>query len=58
MVAHIADLWERTVDGRRIRTERYGKGRRGLAHYDDTDGLARSKTFARKQLRALRAQMS
>jgi hypothetical protein len=47
-VSHIADLWERTFDGRRIRTERYGKGRRWLARYDDPDGRARSKTFARK----------
>ncbi len=47
-MAHIADLWERTVDGRRIRTERYGKGRRWLARYDDPDGRARSKTFVRK----------
>ncbi len=47
-MAHIADLWERIVDGRRIRTERYGKGRRWLARYDDPDGRTRSKTFARK----------
>lgn len=47
MGAHRGSL-ERTVDGRRIRTERYGKGRRWLARYDDPDGRARSKTFARK----------
>ena len=47
-MAHIADLWERTVDGQRVRTNRFGKGRRWLARYDAPDGRARSKTFARK----------
>lgn len=47
-MAHIADLWERTVDGQRVRTERYGKGRRWLARYEDPDARARSKAFARK----------
>ncbi len=47
-MAHIADLWERTVEGQRVRTDRFGKGRRWLARYDASDGRARSKTFARK----------
>jgi integrase len=47
-VGHVADLWERTVDGRRVRTDRYGAGRRWLARYEDPDGRPRSKAFARK----------
>ena len=47
-MAHIADLWERAVDGHRVRTDRYGKGRRWLARYEAPDGRSKSKTFARK----------
>ena len=47
-MAHIADLWERAADGHRVRTDRYGKGRRWLARYEAPDGRAKSKTFARK----------
>ena len=47
-MGHVADTWERTVDGRRVRTDRYGAGRRWLARYEDLDGRARSKAFARK----------
>ncbi len=46
-MAHIPDLWERTVDGQRLRTDRYG-GRRWLARYEAPDGRPRSKVFARK----------
>ncbi len=47
-MGHVADTWERTVDGRRVRTDRYGAGRRWLARYEDLDCRARSKAFARK----------
>lgn len=47
-MAHIQDRWEKTTDGRRIRTDRYGKGRRWRARYLDPDGNERNKTFARK----------
>jgi integrase len=47
-VAHIQDLWERTVDGRRERTDRFGRGRRWQVRYLDPDGHHRSRTFARK----------
>jgi integrase len=47
-VAHIQDRWERTVDGRRIRTARYGNGKRWQARYRDPDGHERTRDFARK----------
>ncbi len=48
-MAHIQDLWEKIVDGRRIRTSRYGKGNRWQARYLDPDGRERTCTFERKQ---------
>jgi integrase len=48
-VAHVQDLWEKTVAGRRVRTSRYGKGNRWQARYLDPDGHERTRTFARKQ---------
>lgn len=48
-MAHVQDLWEKTVGGRRIRTSRYGKGNRWQARYLDPDGHERTRTFARKQ---------
>jgi integrase len=48
-VAHVQDLWEKTVDGRRVRTDRHGKGRRWQARYHDPDGRERTRTFDRKQ---------
>lgn len=47
-MAHIQDRWEKTIDGQRVRTDRYGKGRRWRARYLDPDGHERNKTFARK----------
>jgi len=47
-MAHIEDRWEKTVDGIRIRTDRYGQGMRWRARYLDPDGHHRSKMFARK----------
>jgi hypothetical protein len=48
-VAHVQDLWEKTVAGRRVRTSRYGKGNRWQARYLDPEGQERTRTFARKQ---------
>ncbi len=48
-MAHVQDLWEKTVGGRRIRTSRYGKGNRWQARYLDPDGHERTRTSARKQ---------
>lgn len=47
-MAHIQDRWERTVDGRRVRTDRYGNGKRWQARYRDPDGNERTRDFARK----------
>lgn len=47
-MAHIQDRWERTVDGERVRTARYGKGKRWQARYLDPDGSERCRDFARK----------
>jgi integrase len=48
-MAHIQDRWETTVDGKRVRTDRFGQGKRWRARYLDPAGNERSKTFARKQ---------
>ncbi len=47
-MAHIEDRWEKAVDGRKIRTARYGKGMRWRARYHDPDGNERSQMFARR----------
>lgn len=48
-MAHVQDLWAKSVDGRRVRTDRYGKGRRWQARYFDPDSRERTRTFDRKQ---------
>ncbi len=48
-MAHVQDLWEKTVDGERVRTARYGRGNRWQVRYRDPDSVERTKTFARKQ---------
>jgi integrase len=45
----VQDLWEKTVDGRRERTARHGKGSRWQARYHDPDGRERTRMFDRKQ---------
>ncbi len=47
-MAHIQDRWERTVDGERVRTTHYGRGKRWHARYRDPDCHERTKDFARK----------
>jgi integrase len=47
-VAHIEDRWEKTVNGQRLRTARFGQGNRWRARYLDPRGRERSRTFARK----------
>ena len=48
-MAHVQDLWEKIVDGRRVRTDRYGKGHRWQARYLDPDSRERTRMFDRKQ---------
>lgn len=48
-MAHVQDLWEKKVGGRRVRTSRYGKGNRWQARYLDPEGRERTRTFVRKQ---------
>lgn len=48
-MAHLQDLWEKAVDGRRLRTDRHGTGSRWQARYDDPDGRERTRMFGRKQ---------
>lgn len=47
-MAHVEDRWEKVVSGRKVRTDRYGKGERWRARYLDPNGKERSRTFARK----------
>ncbi len=47
-MAHIEDRWERDADGKRVRTDRYGRGDRWRARWFDPDGRERSRSFARK----------
>jgi integrase len=47
-MAHIQDRWERTVDGKRVRTARYGNAKRWQARYRDPDGHERTRDCARK----------
>jgi hypothetical protein len=44
-VAHIEDRWFKQEDGRRVRTELYGKGQRYRVRYIGPDGRERSKSF-------------
>lgn len=48
-MAHVQDRWERIVDGRRVRTDRYGQGKRWQARYLDPEGRERTQAFDRKQ---------
>jgi integrase len=48
-MAHVQDRWEKVVDGRRVRTSRFGKGKRWQARYFDPEGKERAQDFARKQ---------
>lgn len=47
-MAHVEDRWEKLVGGRKVRTDRYGRGDRWRARYLDPAGRERSQTFARK----------
>lgn len=48
-MAHVQDRWERIVDGQRVRTDRYGQGKRWQARYVDPEGRERTQAFERKQ---------
>lgn len=47
-MAHVEDRWEKVVNGRKVRTDRHGRGDRWRARYLDPTGRERSQTFARK----------
>lgn len=52
-MAHVADLWMSTVKGddgapKKVRTKRYGKGKRWLARWVDDEGESQSKAFEKK----------
>src|ERR1051325_10452780 len=47
-MAHVEDRWQKTVDGRTVKTARHGKGLRWRARYRDPSGRERSKTFAKR----------
>lgn len=44
-MGHIEDRWIKSKDGRRVKTERHGKGDRYRVRYLDPDGRERSKSF-------------
>jgi len=46
-MAHVEDRWHAVRGGRKVRTDRYGSGKRWKARYE-VDGRARAKSFARK----------
>lgn len=47
-MAHVEDRWEKVVDGRRVRTDRFGKGLRWTARHREAGGRERKQSFARK----------
>jgi integrase len=48
-VAHVRDQWFKTgEDGRRLKTARYGVGRRWLVSYQDTAGRRHARSFDKK----------
>jgi integrase len=48
-MAHVEDRWHKVDErGRRIRTERYGSGRRWRARWNDLNGRERSQSFDRR----------
>ncbi|MFJ9447249.1 tyrosine-type recombinase/integrase [Kitasatospora sp. NPDC101235] len=56
MAGHIQDRWYKTEPGpdgkpRRVRTDRYGKGKRYRARYIGPDGTEKSKSFPDRQKR-------
>lgn len=60
MAGHIHDRWTRPgAGGRRVRTDRWGRGKRWLARWVDPDGKERSKACDTKdEAAALLAQVS
>lgn len=45
---HTEDRWEKLVDGARVRTDRYGQGKRWRGRSTDADGRNRSQALSRK----------
>lgn len=48
MTGHVQDRWHRVVDGRRVRTNEYGRGLRWRARWMDVAGKEHSKSFEHK----------
>jgi len=44
----VADQWHRKVDGKRVRSDRYGRGKRWLARWTDQSGRKTAQAFASK----------
>lgn len=47
-MAHVEDRWYRVVEGKKVQTERHGKGRRWRARWLEPDGHERSRSFDRR----------
>jgi integrase len=47
-VASIGDRWHVTKAGRRVRSDRYGKGLRWVVRYRDPSGASRNRSFERR----------
>src|SRR4051794_9311261 len=47
-MAHVADTWFRTIDGRKVATARNGRGKRWQAAYRDPTGRERARAFGTK----------
>lgn len=47
-MAHVEDRWEQMLEGRKVRTERHGTGKRWRARWRDPQGKHRSRGFERK----------
>jgi hypothetical protein len=47
-MAHVQDRCEKIVDGERVRSARYGTGKRWRARYLDPHGVERTRAFDRK----------
>ena len=47
-MASIADRWHQVKDGQRVRTDRYGAGKRWQVRYRDPAGASRNRSFERR----------
>ena len=47
-MADVDDQWHKLVDGRKVRTEKYGRGKRWRARWRDESGIQRQESFDTK----------